>query len=121
MATTDHSYHWYLKRDTTGLKIGVINDEGDPVDSGLTLKVYYTKLPDEILTIDDEFPIPDGFRLQFLKGVIYEIAQSYDKISITIDRLNKEYENAKQTYRAKATRDMKLPKVIKPLDMGYEN
>jgi len=125
MSVTDNSYHYYLKRDDTGLKIGIINNDGDAVDSGMTLKVYYTKLPSEILTINDSFQVPEGFKLGFIKGVVAEIAATYPENDISVERrlakFERSYKEAMGSLNAKTKRDTQLPKVIAPLDMRYQN
>jgi len=125
MSVTDNSYHYYLKRDSTGLKIGIINDDGGAVDADMTLKVYYIKLPSEILTINDSFDVPEGFKLGFIEGVVAQIASIYPSSDISVERriakFERSYKVAMGSLNAKTKRDVQLPKNIAPLDMRYQN
>lgn len=114
---TTTQYHYYLKRDSTGLRVGVVDGSGNPVGSGVSLKVNYTRFSDDLLTDTDTFPIPEGKSLQFIKGVVYEIALTYGKELL---RFRSDYTEAKNSISSKTVQATQLPKVLSPLDMRYD-
>ncbi len=122
MAVTDYNYYYYVTRDANGMKIGIVNDKGGAVEADLELVVYYSKFIGD-LTLDDELPIPEGFKLSFIKGVVAEIADSYSTNNPIIDRkiitFQREYKDAFGKLNSRIKRQVQLPKVIPPLDMGY--
>ena len=74
--TTDSGFYWYLRSGPKVNTIGIINEDGDAVDSSLTVELH-TELADDAgdWTNDAEFLLPEQYILKFVKGVINEYMQ----------------------------------------------
>lgn len=96
--TTDSGFYWYLRAGPKVNTIGIINEDGGAVDSGLTVELH-TELADDTgdWSDDAEFLVPDRHLLQFVKGVIDEYMSIVHGQSDP--RFVAEYESAKAKLR----------------------
>ena len=68
------TWYYYIRMKGKNWRIGIVNRDGEAIDAaGLNIEVWHTAIPTEIVTLDDELPIPDEHLYGFIKGVVYEL------------------------------------------------
>lgn len=97
--TTDSGFYWYIRSGPKVNTIGIINEDGDAVDSSLTVELHAELSNDAAdFTDDAEFLLPDRYVLKFIKGVINEYMNLMH--GQTDPALIAEYESGKIMMRA---------------------
>ena len=85
-SSTDSTYYWYIRKGPLVDTIGLVGEDGDAVDSSLTVELR-GEILDSDLTFEesDTFNIPDEFILPFVGGVAFELGV-FDTIAYKLYR-----------------------------------
>ncbi|MCK5020207.1 MAG: hypothetical protein KAS32_24425 [Candidatus Peribacteraceae bacterium] len=114
-------WYYYIRMKGKNWRIGIVNKDGESVDvAGLNVEVWHTAIPTEVVSLNDELPIPDEHVAGFIKGIAYELLLMSSNSKVPRDVLNRykaEYEEMIAEAQTQFYQQRDSPKRARPIDL----